>query len=65
MLTMHEEAALARAALGAGALAYVVKEVADSELTDAVRRAAVGETHLNRKRAGRLADDRMRTSSWD
>jgi two-component system response regulator NreC len=47
VLTMQEEPAFARQALGAGAAGYVLKEAADSELVEAVRRAAAGETYLN------------------
>ena len=42
VLTMQQEPAFARAALGAGALGYVLKEAADDELVEAVRRAAAG-----------------------
>ena len=47
VLTMQQEPAFAREALGAGALGYVLKEAADDELVEAVRRAAVGESYLN------------------
>ena len=47
VLTMQNEPAFARQALGAGALAYVLKEAADDELVEAIRRVAVGETYLN------------------
>src|ERR1039458_7464596 len=43
VLTMQQEPAFAREALGVGALGYVVKEAADGALVQAVRRAAVGE----------------------
>ena len=46
VLTMREEPAFARHALGAGALGYVLKESADDELVRAVRAAAAGETYL-------------------
>ena len=42
VLTMQQEPAFAREALGAGALGYVLKEAADDELVEAVRRAAAG-----------------------
>jgi two-component system response regulator NreC len=51
VLTMQNEPAFARRALGAGALAYVLKEAADDELVEAVRRAAVGQTYLNARMA--------------
>jgi two-component system response regulator NreC len=55
VLTMQEEPAFARQALGAGAAAYVLKEAADSELVEAIRRAAVGETYLNPALGARIA----------
>jgi len=55
VLTMQEEPAFARRALGAGALAYVLKEAADDELVQAVRRAATGQTYLNPRLGARLA----------
>jgi two-component system response regulator NreC len=65
LLTMHEEPAVVRAALQAGALGYVLKEASDTELVQSIRRAAAGEVYLNRRLAGRLVVDRVRTSSWD
>ena len=44
---MQDEPAYARHALGAGALGYVLKESPESELVEAIRRAAVGDTYLN------------------
>jgi two-component system, NarL family, response regulator NreC len=55
VLTMQEEPVFARQALGAGATAYVLKEAADSELVEAVRRAAAGETYLNPRLGARMA----------
>src|ERR1700710_3070514 len=55
ILTMQNEPAFARQALGAGALAYVLKEAADDELVEAVRRAASGETYLNPQLGARIA----------
>lgn len=57
VLTMQDDPAFARQALGAGALAYVLKEAADSELVEAVRRAAAGETYLNPRLGARLASE--------
>jgi two-component system, NarL family, response regulator NreC len=65
VLTMDEEPAVVRAALRAGALGYVLKEASDTELVQSIRRAAAGEVYLNRRLAGRLIADRVRTSSWD
>jgi two-component system, NarL family, response regulator NreC len=57
VLTMQQEPAFAREALGAGALGYVLKEAADDELVEAVRRAAVGESYLNPKLGARIASE--------
>jgi two-component system response regulator NreC len=55
VLTMQEDPAFAREALRAGAAGYVLKEAADSELVEAVRRAAAGETYLNPRLGAALA----------
>ncbi len=55
VLTMQSDPAFAREALRAGALAYVLKEAADSELVQAVRMAAAGRTYLNPELGARLA----------
>lgn len=55
VLTMQNEPAYARRALSAGALGYVLKDAADAELVEAVRRAAVGDTYLNPRLGARLA----------
>jgi two-component system response regulator NreC len=55
VLTMQDEPAFARQALGAGALAYVLKEAADDELVQAVRLTAAGETYLNPQLGARMA----------
>lgn len=55
VLTMQEDPQFARQALRSGALAYVLKEAADSELVEAVRRAAVGETYLNPRLGAAMA----------
>jgi two-component system, NarL family, response regulator NreC len=57
ILTMQREPAFAREALSAGALGYVLKEAADDELVQAVRRAAVGESYLNPKLGARIASE--------
>jgi two-component system, NarL family, response regulator NreC len=57
VLTMQEEPAFARHALGAGALGYVLKEAADDELVQAVRRAAAGQTYMNPRLGARLASE--------
>ena len=55
VLTMQQDPAFAREAMRAGALGYVLKQSAGSELVDAVRAAAVGETYLNPKLGAQLA----------
>lgn len=55
ILTMQEDPEYARRALRAGALGYVLKEAADSELVEAVRRAAADGTYLNPALGARLA----------
>ena len=47
MLTMQNDAELARDALRAGATGFVLKEAAKEELIQAVRLAAAGRTYLN------------------
>jgi two-component system, NarL family, response regulator NreC len=55
VLTMQNEPAFAREALRSGAVGYVLKEAADSELVDAVRLAAEGRTYLNPELGARIA----------
>ena len=55
ILTMQNEPAYARQALAAGVMGYVLKEAADDELLEAVRRAAAGDTYLNPRLGARLA----------
>jgi two-component system, NarL family, response regulator NreC len=55
VLTMQEDPAFARAALRSGALGYVLKDAADSELMSAVLLAAEGCTYLNPQLGARLA----------
>jgi len=55
VLTMQNEPAYARQALAAGALGYVLKEAAEDELVEAVRRAAAGDTYLNPRLGARVA----------
>jgi two-component system response regulator NreC len=47
ILTMEADPAMARAALGAGASAYVLKEAADGELVGAIRRVVAGGSYLD------------------
>ena len=46
-VTMQESLAFANQALDAGALGFVVKDRADTELVEAVRRAARGESYVS------------------
>jgi two-component system, NarL family, response regulator NreC len=55
VLTMQNEPAYARRALSAGALGYVLKDAADAELVEAVRRASAGDSYLNPRLGARLA----------
>lgn len=55
VLTMQDEPAFVRGALGAGASAYVLKEAANAELVDAVKAALAGDTYLNPRLGARLA----------
>jgi two-component system, NarL family, response regulator NreC len=55
VLTMQEDPAFARAALRVGAVGYVLKDAADSELMNAVIMASEGRTYLNPELGARLA----------
>jgi len=55
ILTMRNEPAFARKALGAGVRGYVLKEAADAELVQAVKSAAAGDTYLQPALGARLA----------
>ena len=55
VLTMQEDPSFARAALQAGARGYVLKDSANAELVEAVRRAAAGGTYLAPKLGAALA----------
>jgi two-component system response regulator NreC len=55
VLTMQNDPAFAREALRAGALGYVLKESANSDLVDAVRAAVAGRTYLQPQLGARLA----------
>jgi two-component system, NarL family, response regulator NreC len=54
-VSMEDNAAFARRALAVGALAFVMKDHADIELSDAVRAAARGERYVSPRLAARLA----------
>jgi two-component system response regulator NreC len=55
VLTMQEEPEYAREAMAGGAIGDVLKEAADTELVEAVRRAAIGEGYLNPRLGARVA----------
>jgi two-component system response regulator NreC len=57
VLTMHHEATYARQALDLGVLGYVLKDAADAELLEAIRRAAAGDTYLNPRLGARVATE--------
>lgn len=54
VLTMQDDPAFAREALRAGALGFVLKRAAESELIEAVRLAARGEPYLNPQLGARI-----------
>ena len=62
VLTMHDDPALARAALSAGAAGYVLKEAADTELLHAVRLAVAGDIYLNPRVGAQLAREPTKES---
>ncbi|MFZ1993885.1 MAG: response regulator transcription factor [Solirubrobacteraceae bacterium] len=55
VLTMEDEPRFAREALRAGALGFVLKDAADSELVTAVRAALEGKRYLNPQLGGLIA----------
>ncbi len=54
VVTMRDNAAFVKAALDAGAIGYVLKDDADSELPEAIRRAVRGEPYVSPEIAGRF-----------
>lgn len=54
VLTMKDSPVFAQHALSSGALGFVLKELADSELPQAVRAAASGQAYISPRVAGRL-----------
>jgi two-component system response regulator NreC len=55
VLTMQEDPAFAREALRAGALGYVLKEAASTELVQAIRLALTGGTYLHPSLGAKIA----------
>jgi two-component system response regulator NreC len=47
LLTVHEDAAMLREALRAGAAGYVIKRAVESELINAIRAAAAGDLYVH------------------
>jgi DNA-binding NarL/FixJ family response regulator len=60
VLTMDDDAVLARHALRAGARTFVLKEMADSDLPAAIRSAARGEQFVSARVSKRLPARRRR-----
>jgi two-component system response regulator DegU len=60
MLTMHADADIVRQALTAGAVGYVVKDASMSQVTEAVRLAANGETSLSVELAASMLEEVQR-----
>ncbi len=63
ILTMQKEPAFARQALQLGVLGYVLKDAAEDELVQAVRRAAIGETYLQPALGAKLAAELESTAT--
>jgi two-component system, NarL family, response regulator NreC len=59
-VTLSDSRAIARGALNAGALGFVLKDLADSDLPDAVRAAARGEEYVSPRVARRKIELRAR-----
>ncbi|MEA2419253.1 MAG: two-component system, NarL family, response regulator NreC [Thermoleophilaceae bacterium] len=62
VLTMQNDPAFAREAMRSGALGYVLKQSAGTELVDAVRAAAEGETYLNPRLGAQVAAAPLETA---
>lgn len=62
ILTMQAEPAFAQTALQAGVRGYVLKEAADTELVQAVKAAASGDTYLQPALGARIAQAGARIS---
>jgi two-component system response regulator NreC len=60
ILTMHDDAAYLRSALSAGAVGYVVKKAADSELLSAIRAVHAGRTFVDLSQTPGLAQPPLR-----
>ena len=59
VLTMHEEEQYAVRAIRAGALGYLTKESAGTQLISAIRKVAIGRPYISMEVAEQLASDAM------
>jgi len=65
LLTIHEDEALLREAIHAGAAGYIIKRAVESELIDAIRATADGGTYVHPTLARALIDAAVRPSKKD
>jgi two-component system, NarL family, response regulator NreC len=65
VLTMEDDPATIRRARAAGARGYVLKDAAENDLVEAVRRAVAGESYINRRAARILVSERITREGWD
>ena len=63
LLTVHEDAALLREAIRAGASGYVIKRAVESELISAVRASAAGDLYVHPSMTRSLLDDQEPASA--
>lgn len=64
VLTMHQETALAREALRAGASGYLLKEAAEADLIAAIDAVRRGGTYLHPALGARMATEPGAQASW-
>lgn len=62
ILTVHEDEALLREAIGAGAAGYILKHVAESELISAIHTILIGDIYVHPKLIRPLLVDPEKTS---
>lgn len=65
VLTMRDDLAFVDEARQAGALGYVLKDEAGTELIAAIRLAARGQRYVNQRLASRLVVHHLRRGNWD
>ena len=63
MLTMHQDKEYLQQALSEGAKGYVLKQAADTELLDAIRRVARGEVYVDKQLAQELFKNMYRSDN--